>query len=195
MGAAVFIGPNIATPAIVARPHAAEWRLIGLSLYPSTIASQSIRTLSVQGGSDARLGGCTTPDPFLAFGGSVCYDAGWLPPGVPAPGTSITYVGACATPDPFVSLGGGRCVNGGWLPPSPPTPSPTPTPVPTPTPTPGGCTTPDPFVALGGGTCVNGGWTPGRAPLLACPKSFAARGSFARGHRSSYHMLTMSIFT
>jgi hypothetical protein len=26
----------------------------------------------------------------------------------------------------------------------------------------------------------------GRAPLLACPRSFAARGSFARGHRCSF---------
>src|SRR5262249_30896181 len=34
----------------------------------------------------------------------------------------------------------------------------------------------------------------GRGPLLDCPKSFATRGSFARGHRCSYHMLTMSIF-
>src|SRR5262249_25570801 len=34
-----------------------------------------------------------------------------------------------------------------------------------------------------------------RAPLLACRRSFAARGSFGRGHRCSFHILTMSIFT
>ena len=34
----------------------------------------------------------------------------------------------------------------------------------------------------------------GRAPLLASRKSFAARDSFARGHRCPFRILTMSIF-
>jgi hypothetical protein len=142
-----------------------NWRVFsradpGANTNALELGSEIVGTLSVAGGSQTRLGGCVTPDPFAAFGGSVCFDGGWLPPGVPAPGTTITYVSACSTPDPFVALGGGRCVNGGWFPPSAPSPPPTPSPTPTPTPTPGGCTTPDPFVALGGGTCANGGWYP-----------------------------------
>ena len=35
----------------------------------------------------------------------------------------------------------------------------------------------------------------GRAPLLPCPRSLAARASSGRGHRCSFHILTMSIFT
>jgi hypothetical protein len=142
-------------------PAVSDWRVFGHFSPPNNatafnFASETIGTLSASGGSETRLGGCVTPDPFVAFGGSVCFDGGWLPPGVPAPGTTITYVGGCSTPDPFLALGGGRCVDGGWFPPS----APSPTPTPTPTPTSGGCATPDPFVALGGGTCVNGGWYP-----------------------------------
>ena len=118
-------------------------------------------------------GGCTTPDPFVALGGGVCVNGGWLPPGsapastptptpTPTP-TSTPSAGGCTTPDPFVALGGGTCVNGGWLPPgSAPAPASTPTPTPTPTPTSTpastGCATPNPFVAFGMGVCVNGGW-------------------------------------
>jgi hypothetical protein len=138
-----------------------NWRVFsrvnpGANTNALEFGSEIVGTLSVAGGSQTRLGGCGTPDPFVAFGGGVCFDGGWLPPGVPAPGTTITYLDGCSTPDPFLAIGGGRCVNGGWFPPS----APSPPPAPSPTPTPGGCTTPDPFVALGGGTCVNGGWYP-----------------------------------
>lgn len=70
------------------------------------------------GGSDERLPGCVTPDPFVALGGGTCSNGGWYPPGMsaPAPPPSPTP-GGCLTPDPFVVLGGGRCVNGGWYPP------------------------------------------------------------------------------
>jgi hypothetical protein len=148
--------------AVISSPPAfADWRLFGHSNPAASVfnlATETIRTISTAGGSQVRLGGCVGPDPFAAFGGGVCFDGGWLPPGVPLPGTTMTYMGGCSTPDPFVALGGGRCVNGGWFPPSAPPPAPSPTP--TPSPSPGGCATPDPFVALGGGTCVNGGWYP-----------------------------------
>ena len=73
-------------------------------------------------------GGCTTPDPFLAFGGGRCVNGGWLPPGMfvpPLPSTgdgmqrsTVPSVGGCLTPDPFSSIPGlaGVCVNGGWIP-------------------------------------------------------------------------------
>jgi hypothetical protein len=113
------------------------------------------------GGSDARLAGCITPDPFVAFGGGTCVYGGWYPPGM--------IPSDCTTPDPFIALGGGRCINGGWYPPIVPAPAPPPSP----TPAPGGCLTPDPFVAFGGGTCVNGGWFPPGmgAPAPAPPPS------------------------
>ena len=102
-------------------------------------------------------GQCVTPDPFVAFGGGICVNGGWMmmtsvsppPPPPPPPG--------CVTPDPFVAFGGGICLNGGWMmrtsvsPPPPPPPPPPPL-------SPPGCVTPDPFVAFGGGICVNGGW-------------------------------------
>ncbi len=142
---------------------------------------------------------CTTPDPFASMGGGTCYNGGWLPPGMTAPGASPAPVapapapvpapaptpapstGTCTTSDPFAGMGGGTCYNGGWLPPgmtapgaSPapvaptptPAPVPAPAPVPTPAPTPAPapsvwtCTTPDPFASMGGGTCSNGGWLP-----------------------------------
>jgi hypothetical protein len=121
----------------------------------------SIGTLTRFGGSDARLGGCLTPDPFVVLGGGTCANGGWLPPGIPAPPPPVA--GGCATPDPFVALGGGTCANGGWLPPGIAAPAPPP---PLPPVVPGGCGTPDPFVALGGGTCVNGGWLP---PGISAP--------------------------
>ncbi len=121
------------------------------------------------------VGGCTTPDPFVAFGGGTCVNGGWFPPSAPSPTPSPTpapQAGGCLTPDPFVALGGGVCFNGGWFPPSaPPAPSPSPSPTPTPTPTPqaGGCLTPDPFVAFGGGVCFNGGWFPPTVPPAPTP--------------------------
>jgi hypothetical protein len=145
-------------------PAVSDWRVFG-QFNPAgnsnvfNFGSETIGTSSSAGGSQARLGGCVLPDPFIAFGGGVCYDGGWLPPGVPAPGTTVKYSGSCLTPDPFTALGGGSCVNGGWFPPGlfPPSGAPPESP---PTPGPGGCLTPDPFVALGGGTCVLGGWYP-----------------------------------
>jgi hypothetical protein len=114
-------------------------------------------------------GGCTTPDPFVAFGGGTCVNGGWMPPGIvggtvppapPLPSGPVAY-GGCVTPDPFVAFGGGTCFNGGWYPPgitaAPALPTPSPD---IPAPTYGGCSTPDPFVVFGGGRCVNGGWLP-----------------------------------
>jgi hypothetical protein len=174
---------RIAFPIASPHPDLPVWRVAG-SVDPSggaftptvALASEEIRTSTIGGGSEARLGGCTLPDPFVAFGGSVCYDGGWLPPGVPAPGTSITYLDGCSTPDPFVAFGGGRCLSGGWYPPTANAPPPTPTP--TPSPGTGGCMTPDPFVAFGGGRCVNGGWYPPGmdAPAQPAPAPAPAPG-------------------
>ncbi len=122
--------------------------------------------------SQSPVGGCTTPDPFVAFGGGTCVNGGWLFPGTvaippsPSPSTPVSSPtpATCVTPDPFVALGGGTCVNGGWFPGVTvvaPLPSPSPSPSsPVPSPPPATCATPDPFVALGGGTCLNGGWMP-----------------------------------
>lgn len=112
---------------------------------------------------------CSTPDPFVALGGGICQDGGWLPAGLATPVTPPTpppptppSPSTCTGADPFTSIGGGRCENGGWVPGATPAPTPPPsTPPPTQPPTlPAGCTIPDPFVAMGGGTCVNGGWLP-----------------------------------
>jgi hypothetical protein len=161
--------PAIGGPYVAAsRSDAAEWRLVGFlgsgsPSDPTTIQTEALLTSSIDGGSTERLGGCVSHDPFVAFGGGVCHDGGWLPPGLAAPGTTPSTLGPnqCATPDPFVALGGGRCINGGWLPPGVPTPGPT------------SCATPDPFVVLGGGVCANGGWLPPGHPLL--PSSSIAR--------------------
>jgi uncharacterized repeat protein (TIGR02543 family) len=108
---------------------------------------------------------CSTPDPFAFLGGGICYNGGWLPPGMSLPSTGGNPPpppqpppppAGCTTPDPFTALGGGTCFNGGWLPPGMPTPGGGSNPPPPPT----GCTIPDPFVSLGGGTCRNGGWLP-----------------------------------
>jgi glucose/arabinose dehydrogenase len=80
---------------------------------------------------------CSTPDPFEALGGGVCYNGEWLPPGYPVPTT------APPTSDP--------------APTSAPAPAPS---EPSPTPASGGCTTPDPFEILGGGVCIAGEWLP-----------------------------------
>ena len=61
---------------------------------------------------------CVGTDPFVALGGGICCDGGWLPPGMVCTVTPPPPPpGACTTPDPFVALGGGTCCNGGWLPP------------------------------------------------------------------------------
>jgi hypothetical protein len=130
---------------------------------------------------------CATPDPFVSLGGGTCYDGGWLPPGIPVPGTTeapppvsptpaptASSATGCATPDPFAGMGGGTCYNGGWLPPgmpvpggsSPAAPPPSSGPAPAPVPqAPAACSTPDPFAGMGGGTCYNGGWLPPGMPV------------------------------
>lgn len=90
LGAPIPIDP-ISVAGVSSRADAAEWRLVGtvgrgLPWDPYVLGSQAIRSSTVGGGSQTRLGGCVTPDPFVAFGGSVCFDGGWLPPGVLAPG-------------------------------------------------------------------------------------------------------------
>ncbi len=164
---------NYFAPRAAGRPDAPEW----LVTAGATIRyAQIVSTSTLHGGTDLRLGGCDTPDPFLALGGGACYAGGWLAPGMPIPGTtaapplpsSSPSDDSCATPDPFVALGGGTCYNGDWLPPGMPIPgseTTTPPPPPPPPPGAGGCATPDPFVALGGGTCYNGGWLPPGMPI------------------------------
>ena len=116
--------PDLSSAIVGTRPDAAEW-IVLRSRYSSPdylLNTDVIGTASVNGGSELRLGGCATRDPFEVFGGGVCYGGGWLPPGIPAPGIPVT--GGCTTPDPFAALGGGSCVDGGWLPPgmAPPAP-------------------------------------------------------------------------
>ena len=159
--------PDLGDAIVGTRPDAAEW-IVLKTRYVSPnylLGTDVVGTASVTGGSESRLGGCTTPDPFEVFGGGVCYGGGWLPPGIPAPGIPVT--GGCTTPDPFVALGGGACVDGGWLPPGMAPPAP---------PAPATCITPDPFVVLGGGVCVNGGWVP-RSHPLAQPAALSCSGS------------------
>ena len=58
------------------------------------------------------------------MGGGVCYNGGWLPPGInppsgattPPPPPPPTTQGGCATPNPFITMPGliGACYNGGW---------------------------------------------------------------------------------
>jgi hypothetical protein len=137
-----------------ARPDVAEWIVLGRvwdsSLQSVVLRDQVIRTASTDGGSDLRLGGCAFRDPFENLGGGVCYNSGWLPPGMSPPGLVIT--GGCTTPDPFAGFGGGTCANGGWLPPGMAPPS-----LP---PISGACGDSDPFATLGHGMCVDGGWQP-----------------------------------
>jgi hypothetical protein len=124
---------------------------------------------------------CSTPDPFVAMGGGVCYNGGWLPPGMTPPAASIappsnvpslpttpsvpSTPASCVTSDPFAAMGGGTCFNGGWLPPGmvpPASVAPLP-PVTAPPSAPAltGCLTPSPGV---GWTCVGGGWLPPNYP-------------------------------
>lgn len=160
--------------AMASRNDLGEWRLVNGPSSTINVCSLGIGTFSRNGGSDMRLGGCETPDPFEAFGGGHCYNGGWLPPGLEPLGVPLPIItspsptpsptpppapGDCATPDPFVALGGGTCAGGGWYPPGMTLPTPPPPPGP------GGCVTPDPFVAFGGGTCWNGGWLPPGMPV------------------------------
>jgi hypothetical protein len=92
------VATRILFPIASSRSDVPEWRVVGTidprgGFDPSVLASEEIGTSMRGGGSAARLGGCVTPDPFTAFGGGVCFDGGWLPPGVLAPGTTITYSG------------------------------------------------------------------------------------------------------
>jgi hypothetical protein len=95
--------------------------------------------------------GCTGPDPFANMGGGVCWNGGWMPPGMTPPGS---------TPNPPTQPGS--------MPVSIPTePPPVQVPVPAPVST---CPTPNPFAAMGGGTCYNGGWLPpGMTPPNSAP--------------------------
>src|SRR5262249_23455320 len=78
-------------------------------------------------GQSVTRGGCSLPDPFVAFGGGTCFNGGGLPPGmVPPPPPPTSSSSGCLTPDPFVALGGGACVNGGWFPPGAAVPNATP---------------------------------------------------------------------
>ncbi len=166
------LSTNLFAPRAGGRTDAPEWMVtVGGD---NSVFVQVVSTSSLHGGSDVRLGGCGTPDPFVALGGGTCFDGGWLPPGIPisgvpsAPPPPPASPGGCMTPDPFVALGGGTCHQGGWLPPGMPIPG-TPPPPPTPPPSGGGCSTPDPFVALGGGTCHQGGWLPPGMPIPGTP--------------------------
>jgi hypothetical protein len=103
--------------------------------------------------------GCSTPDPFVAIGGGICSNGGWMPkgsapapppPAPPPPPPPPPPTSSCLTISPGA---GWVCVNGGWLPPTFPGVTPPPPPS-------GGCTTPDPFASIGGGICTNGGWSP-----------------------------------
>ena len=145
---------KLRSPVLTSRVDAAAWRAAGS--IGARLASQAMETRSAEGGSTARLGGCTSPDPFAAIGGGACHGGGWLAPGMFLPGPDSV----CAGPDPFAALGGGTCVGGGWTPLSAPLSPPPPR-------VRGGCSTPDPFVAFGGGTCVNGGWLPPGMPVPA----------------------------
>ena len=179
---ALGVSTNLFVPRAAGRSSAPEWMVsVGGN---NSVNVQVVSTSSLFGGSDLRIGGCATPDPFAAMGGGSCFGGGWLPPGMPAPDDLPPppppppppgpVPGGCTTPDPFAALGGGVCFDGGWFPPGmplpgvPPTPPPPPPPPP-PGPIPGGCTTPDPFVAIGGGTCFDGGWFPPGMPLPGVP--------------------------
>jgi len=172
---------NLFIPHAGGRSTAPEWMVsVGGN---NSVNVQVVSTSSLFGGSAVRIGGCATPDPFVALGGGACFNGSWLPPGIPAPDDLPTpppppsfpappTIGTCTTPDPFVALGGGTCYQGGWLPPGMPIPGgppPSPPPPPPPGPIPDGCTTPDPFVALGGGTCYQGGWLPPGMPIPGVP--------------------------
>jgi Domain of unknown function DUF11 len=176
--------------AVTTRLDRAEWMVIGARRMPlwagglgtRTAQSQPWTTRSIDGGSDARLGGCVGRDPFVSIGGGVCYGAAWRPRAMSVPGMRD-----CSGPDPFVASSGGVCADGTWVPirpvptaDSPLEPPPTPPGPPTPA---AGCTQPDPFVSLGGGQCANGGWippgmTPPPGPPTGCtiPDPFVSLG-------------------
>ena len=155
------LGGLMLFPRATSRSTAAEWLVADLGF------GVFVTTASRNGGSNALLPGCITPDPFGSLGGGTCSNRGWYPPGMlaPAPTPPPTPTlppgpGGCSTPDPFTALGGGACSGGGWYPPgmTPPGGSPAPTP-PTPGP-PAMCIGPDPFISIGGGVCLAGGWLP-----------------------------------
>jgi hypothetical protein len=179
----VFVGSVLAS-----HPVAPEWMHVRLTWGGTAIIGTATRF----GSSDARLGGCTKPDPFVTVGGGTCLNGGWVPRLRIASATLPP--GGCTTPDPFAVLGGGSCINGGWLPPGMVAPIPPPPPqgcvsqmpaadwvcvhggwvppthplahpAPSPAPSPAPCATPDPFTTIGGGICVNGGWVPRGLPL------------------------------
>jgi hypothetical protein len=177
-------------PLTSVRPVAGQWAVVYARDFRGA-TSQMIGTATRGGGGGPapapspspsptpQPAGCSTPDPFVAIGGGVCVNGGWVPRGtsVPAPAPSPAPAPApspstCRTPDPFVSLGGGICVNGGWVPRGS---TATPTPTPAPAPPPPSCTTPDPFTSIGGGTCVNGGWIPAVSSCTT-PNPFASLG-------------------
>ena len=172
---------NYFAPRAAGRSDAPEWLVTAGAPDRYT---QVVSSSSLFGGSDLRLGGCSTPDPFVALGGGTCYDGNWLPPGMappaplgatPPPTPPPPAPTGCATPDPFTALGGGTCYDGNWLPPgiappAPPAPPDTTPPPPTPLPPAStGCATPDPFTVLGGGTCYDGNWLPPGIPPPASP--------------------------
>ena len=179
------VSTNLFVPRAAGRPDAPEWMVsVGGN---NSVNVQVVSTSSLFGGSDLRIGGCATPDPFAAMGGGACFNGNWLPPGIPAPDDVPPpppppppppgpIPGGCTTPDPFVALGGGTCFDGNWYPPGMPIPgappsSPPPPPPPPPGPVAGGCTTPDPFEVLGGGTCFGGNWYPPGMPIPGGPAS------------------------
>jgi hypothetical protein len=130
---------------------------------------------------DAPVGAsmCATPDPFLALGGGVFVNGGWVPADHPlalsgaSTGTGGSSGGSttpsvCTTTQPAANW---VCINGGWVPPDHPlaaggggssgggstggsggSPAPSPT----------ACTTTRPGATW---VCVNGGWVPPDHPL------------------------------
>lgn len=136
------------------------------------------RLLRIELANDTLPAMCATPDPFLALGGGVFVNGGWLPPDHPgastgtSTGTPPPSPSTCATAMPAP---GWVCVNGGWVPPDHPlassggsngggtTPG-SPPPDGGGSSTPAACTTPLPAA---GWVCVNGGWVPPDHPLAA----------------------------
>jgi hypothetical protein len=115
---------------------------------------------------------CTARDPFIAFGGGLCIDGGWLPrshPGAMHDSRGFDLVAPpsrpidCQGSDPFSALGGGVCVNGSWVPSSHPLAANARLPPPSAPPAHElECSGEDPFEAFTDlvGRCVQGGWIP-----------------------------------
>lgn len=151
---------------------------------------QVLRVLPSAGGSPAST--CLTADPFVAIGGGVCVNGGWVPVGHPLvpggatpPGTGGSSGGSggassCVTIMPAPDW---VCVVDGWLPPDHPlvlagggagvgSGAPSAGGADT-----GSCTIPDPFAAIGGGACIGGGWVPGNHPLAGAASPPASGGA------------------